>query len=229
MKLRTSAWLPLGAIVVALLACKKSGGGAVAGATGKFTGTYSIASGQNPGGGASYTGNVAITQTDQSYQIAWTLADGSGFRGLGVEDGNLLGVGWGADAKGVIVYQIQGADLDGRWTAPDMGGKLGTEKLTGGAALSGTYAIAESHSPQTGEGYEGSVTITPAGALHTVQWTLKSGESYSGVGIREGNHFVVGWGDGASVVVYTDAAGKLNGRWAASGGTALGSETLARK
>jgi hypothetical protein len=230
MKLRSSTLVSFGAVALALLACKKSGGGAVAGATGKYTGTYNIASGQNPGGGSSYSGTVAITQSEQSYQVVWTLADGNTFRGIAVEAGNVLGVGWaGEGVKGVIVYQINGGELDGRWTTSDMGGKLGTEKLSGSGALSGTYQIVDSHSPQTGGSYEGSAVITPNGPTHSVQWTLKSGESYSGVGIREGNQFVVGWGPGVSVVAYTDSGGKLNGKWAAPGGTALGSETLAKK
>jgi hypothetical protein len=73
------------------------------------------------------------------------------------------------------------------------------------------------------------VAITPNGQTYTVQWTLTSGESYSGVGVREGNHFIVGWGPCVSVVAYTDVGGKLTGRWAQAGGNALGSETLARK
>jgi hypothetical protein len=230
MTLRNSAFLTFGAVALALLACKKSGGGEVAGATGKYAGNYTIATGQNPGGGASYSGNVTITQSTQIYQLTWKLADGSGYSGLAVEDGNVLGVGWGNDgAKGVIVYTVNGGELDGKWSAPDMGGKLGTEKLSGSAALSGSYKIVESHSPQSGESYEGTVTITPAGPLHNVQWTLTSGESYSGVGLREGNHFVVGWGPGASVVVYTDVGGKLTGKWASPGGSALGNETLAKQ
>lgn len=231
-KRRSSALVSLSAIAIALLACKKSGGGtpAITGATGKFSGTWEIASGQNPGGGSTYSGTTTITQTDQSYGLVWSLADGSTFRGVAVEDGSVLGVGWAGDGvQGVIVYRINAGELDGRWTTSDMGGKLGAEKLSGSDALSGAYKIVDAYSPQSGGAYEGSVTITPNGQTYGVQWTLKGGESYSGVGVREGNHFVVGWGPGVSVVAYTDAAGKLNGKWAQPGGNTLGSETLARK
>jgi hypothetical protein len=219
-----------GTLALALFACKKGGGGGdIPGATGKFAGNYSITASQSPGGGASYSGSVAITQTAQSYELDWKLADGSGYKGLGVEEGSLLGVGWGNDgAKGVIVYKINGGELDGRWTGPGLNGKLGTEKLSGEPTLTGLYKIVSSYSPESGGNYEGSVMITQAGGTYSFRWNLKSGESYSGLGLREGNHLVVGWGPGASVVVYTDSGGKLEGKWAAGALNGIGSETLAK-
>lgn len=66
------------------------------------------------------------------------------------------------------------------------------------------------------------VWVSAAGACR------RAGESYDGVGILDGNTFVVGWGKGIGVVVYhSTASGGLTGKSAVSQG--MGSEILVRK
>lgn len=234
----TAAALAL-VVGTALLACKKkrappppittSGEKAKAPAAQQsFTGNYTIQSGRNADG-SQYAGSVDISNHGDHNVLAWTISSGgSNFSGVGIEMGDLLGVGWGKSKPGVVVYKVSGGSLDGKW-AMEGAPSLGTESLSGPAGVSGTYNIVSSSSPASGGAYHGKVTITPKGALRTVHWALTSGESYSGVGILDGDLFVVGWGSGVGVAVYHTAASGLSGRAAGAGAQGIGSEVLARK
>jgi hypothetical protein len=76
----------------------------------------------------------------------------------------------------------------------------------------------------TGGNYEGKVEITKNGDAYKVEWTLASGESYEGVGIRSGNILLVSWksGNSSGIVVYAiekgDKGPKLNGKWSGNPG-----------
>ena len=226
----------------ALLACKKKRAAppaptvaatptstAAAAAPQGFAGSYTIQSGKNPDG-SSYSGSVSISSRAGYDAVDWTISSGrgDGFSGVGIEMGGLLGVGWGKSKPGVVVYKVSGGSLTGKWAMAGASG-LGTENLSGPAGVSGRYNIVSSSSPASGGAYHGTVTITPNGAVRTVRWSLTSGESYSGVGMLDGDTFVVGWGQGVGVVVYHLAGGSLTGRFASPGTSGIGSETLARK
>jgi hypothetical protein len=148
--------------------------------------------------------------------------------------GNALMVGWGTGSgkHGVVAYRIEGGTLKGAWTLSDMRGAIGTEDLAGSPELKGAYKIVASTTPGGGKGYAGTVTITPNGETYTVRWKLASGESYNGVGIRQGDLLAVGWGinqDSVGVVHYTQQGTALQGVWAIPGGKRLGSELLTRQ
>lgn len=224
---------------MALLACKKKRappppvataaptGGPAAPASQSFTGNYTIQSGRNANG-TQYKGSVTISKHGDYDTLAWTITSGDDYSGVGIEMGGLLGVGWGKAKPGVVVYKVNGGSLDGQWAmagAPS----LGTENLSGPSGVSGTYKIVSSSSPASGGPYHGTVTITPKGALRTVRWKLTSGESYSGVGILDGDVFVVGWGSGVGVAVYSKAESGLSGRAAEPAAEGIGNEVLARK
>lgn len=221
-----------------LLACKKKRTAPPAPATspapaqpaaGGFAGNYTITSAKNPDG-TSYTGNVSVSGHGDYDVLSWTITSGGGnYSGVGIEMDGLLGVGWGKNKPGVVVYKVDGGTLNGKWTMTGATG-LGTEVLSGPAGVSGKYTITSSSSPQSGKAYRGSVTITPKGALRMVRWSLTSGESYAGVGILDGDKFVVGWGTNAGAVVYHTAPGSgLTGRFASPGVDGIGNEVLARK
>jgi hypothetical protein len=101
---------------------------------------------------------------------------------------------------GVVVYQVSGGTLKGQW-ATAMSPALGSEDLEGPPGLNGTYQITKAAGPD-GKSYAGSVTIAPKGDAFAVTWTLPT-ESYSGVGIQQGDLLIVGRGEagkGAGVV-----------------------------
>lgn len=214
-------------LLVSLLACKKetgaSGGGGLAG-------EYEITAATNPGGRGSYQGRVSITQTGDVFQLRWTIPNAPPYSGVALQEGDLLGVGWGVgNDYGVAVYRVEGGKLSGRFSVAGAG-KVGTETLEGPPGLNGEYKIVEGKSPD-GKPYTGTATITPAGAVHSVSWTLPS-SSFSGTGILEGDRFVVGWGEagkGAGVVSYRVSGNTLTGRWGQPGTPTLGTESLARK
>jgi hypothetical protein len=131
---------------------------------------------------------------------------------------------------GVVVYRVSGGKLSGRWATGGSASDVGTEDLEGPEGLSGTYKVVSSKTPKGGS-YTGTVTITPAGGTHTVQWNLST-QSFSGVGIRQGDLFIVGWGEagkGAGVVSYQVSGSTLTGVWAVPGGTQLGNESISRR
>ncbi len=244
-----SRWTDLtvvGLVLAALLACKKQEKPAGASAesppatTGAapaaplnaadLSGSYKILSASNPGGGGSYTGTVAIAKNGDLFSIGWTISGTPPYKGVGIVDGQTFGIGWGlGKAYGVAVYKVDGGKLDGKWATSMSKGHAGTEKLDGPAGLNGTYKITEGKDGDSGDAYTGTVSIAPAGTVYNVTWKLAK-ESYSGVGILEGNVFTVGWGTagaGAGVVVYS-VGDKLDGKWAQPGGKALGSEVLGK-
>lgn len=206
-------------------------GAAAAGQAADPSGSYAITSSTNPGGAAGYKGSTNITRTGDVYDVAWTIPGTPPYTGVAVLSGSILGVGWGMGTRyGVAVYKVSGGTLTGKWATKGSGGRAGTEVLEGPAGLSGAYKITTGTSPD-GKSYTGSVSIMPSGDTYAVKWTLPT-ESYGGVGIKEGDTLVVGWGEegkGAGVVSYQVSGGTLNGKWATPGGTQLGTEVLGKR
>lgn len=198
-------------------------------ATGKFAGKYAITSSANPGSTRpGYTGSVQVTQQGQHYVFDWKLDTGQSYSGFALETGQFLAAGWGTGgAYGVVVYEITGGRLDGRWASSRSGGKLGSEQLQGPPGPNGSYEIVDSYAPETGKSYSGRVAIQPNGNIYRMLWSA-GGRLYSGVGIKKGNLLLAGWGvSGGAVVVYTiREGGLLNGQWAHSASSQLGSEYL---
>lgn len=197
-----------------------------------LAGTYTITSGANPGGRTTYSGKVKVVPNGYVYDLHWILGGKPAYDGVGVKSGSVLGVGWGIGGSyGVVVYKVTGGRLEGTWAAAGATMK-GREVLSGAAGLTGTYEVTEGKAP-TGESYTGKVTLSKrTGDLYAVDWRLSVG-SYSGVGIREGDVFVVGYGSGgqgAGVVSYRlSATGDTwTGRWATPGDASFGTENLRR-
>lgn len=193
-------------------------------------GSYKIVSASNPGGGGGYTGTVTIAKQGELYSVGWNLLNNPPYKGVGLVSGDLLGVGWGlGSAYGVAVYTVAGGTLTGKWATSATKEKAGTETLTGPEGLNGTYKITAAKGPDGGAAYTGTATIKPTGAVYSVTWNLPA-DSYSGVGILEGNVFSVGWGvagAGAGAVAYR-LGDKLDGKWAQPQGTQIGTEVLSK-
>jgi hypothetical protein len=91
-------------------------------------GTYQIIEGTRPGTAAAYFGTVTIFPNGQTYRVLWNLADGSRV-GVGILEADTLVVGWGTGTHaGVVLYQLSGRRLSGRW-APLGSPTLGLEVL----------------------------------------------------------------------------------------------------
>jgi len=81
-------------------------------------------------------------------------------------------------------------------------------------SLSGEYIILESSRPDEKGSYSGRVSIHEQGPSLSVNWTLNSGEKYTGVGILSGTVLGVGFGDGFSgLAVYKIAGNSLFAKW----------------
>jgi hypothetical protein len=148
---------------------------------------------------------------------------------VGIVVDNILCVGWAESGSyGVVVYKVEGGKLKGRWTTSKLEG-IGIEDLEGPAGLNGVYKIVSSVSPETNRGYPGNVTINKYGDIYLVTWLLES-ESYSGVGILEGDLLIIGWGIGrkTGVVYYKMKNDTLLGRWTIPQATEIGIENLSK-
>lgn len=87
-------------------------------------GTYSVTGwnpGANPDSPPAYTGKLAIIKKNETYELGWTIGT-SVYGGIGIHDETTqtLSVSY-ADLQqgtfGIVIYQIKGNTLEGRWTA----------------------------------------------------------------------------------------------------------------
>lgn len=66
-------------------------------------------------------------------------------------------------SAGLAVYEFKNGTLEGKWVpinaAKDGSTTLGTEKLTGGKSLAGTFKIAEAKAPNNGPAYAGTLSL----------------------------------------------------------------------
>jgi hypothetical protein len=215
-----SKFLALGVAVVSLIA-----GNAFAQS---IAGEYKC-EGKGPDGSA-YSGNVFIKKlSDPIYTMKWDLGGGSDYVGTGVFESGILAAAYGGGKPyGLVVYQVKGGTLKGKWL---IGGQsaVGEENLEGPEGLNGIYKITSAKNAE-GKAYSGKVAITKNGETYSVNWTLPS-ESYSGVGTLVADTLVVGWGQGTGfgTVIYVQEGSTLKGKWASANDDTLGSETLTKK
>lgn len=187
------------------------------------SGVYRIAEGSANFDGSPYTGKVTITNAGKYYNVAWTVAGNSSYKGVGLMTDNVLGVGWGVGGRaGVAVYRMGGNSLSGRWV--DSSGNAGTEQIQVGS-LSGTFKITGT-SP-AGTPYAGTIKITPTGETYSVLWQVE--RPFQGVGMRMGDLFIVAFADGTKdygVVAYRPEGGIIRGFWTLPGAGKLAKENL---
>ncbi|WP_437650570.1 protein kinase domain-containing protein [Sorangium sp. So ce362] len=190
-----------------------------------LAGTYDITSSRNPGGQGSYAGNVLLSRSGDTYRIAWIITKGAGYEGIALVQGQTVAVGWASGGPyGAAAYRIDGDRLRGQWISTDRPGRIEVETLEGPEGLTGSYSIVEGLR-------KGTVVIARTGDTYAVTWTLSTGGTLKGVGLRSGDQLVVGWSPGqqVGVVSYAIEGRQLTGRWASLGGTQAGTETLLRR
>ena len=183
------------------------------------------ANGKGPGGKA-YAVDVSISkEANDAFVVEWS----SGFAGIGLKSGDLLGVGWeGEDARffGVGIYDIEGGKLTGKLVSASRPGEVSTQTLEGPPGLSGLYSIT---AQSRGAGM-GLVTMSKSGDVIDVTYTYPAAFMH-GVGLVSGKKLVVGFGPRPSdpgVMVYVAQGGRLEGRWARRSDFRIGTETLKR-
>ncbi len=179
--------------------------------------------------GKAYAGNVQVSRSGEAWEMAWKLTDGGTQGGVGIDCGNgILAAGFGgSEAYGVIVYDVAGGTLTGKWAQKGIR-TLGTENLSGPTGMGGVYTVTSAQNP-VGAAYTGSVRITPNGQLYDMTWST-GGSTQRGVAILEGSKLIAGWGTagGAGVVRYKITPTRLEGVWAPVGGNRWGTEILER-
>jgi hypothetical protein len=188
--------------------------------------------------GKNYGGAVQIAPFGSAHAILWKLADGQGYEGLAIRQGNVLGAGYAAGKLpfGLVVYRVAGGVLDGEWvTSGDPKAELGRETLEGSATLGGSYKITLGQNRDGTTNYTGEVIIKPDGDTYLMAWMVPK-LAYVGRGVRIGDVLVVAYGRGQDprklpgVVAYKiNDANTMDGVWATPGANATGTETLKRR
>jgi hypothetical protein len=79
--------------------------------------------------GSVYQGIVTIVRRADAYYVLWELHPGITAFGVGLREGDTLGVSYYGPNTGVIVYRIDGDRLVGRWTVAGAD-RLASETLT---------------------------------------------------------------------------------------------------
>ena len=214
-----------------LAGCKKADPVADSKGKAELAGNYAIVKANDAATGAEYKGSAVIAKKSGFYTVDWKVDGDAPYAGVGLQYGTVLGVGWGkgGGTYGVVVYEIDGGKLHGKWVT---GGSsfVGTEELEGPVSLRGVYKIV-SATTANGQGYTGQVTISNEAPTYKVEWKLAN-DTYSGMAMRKGNLLIVGWGKGgtgAGVVTYTHSATTLTGQWAVPGANLMGNEVLTRR
>ncbi|WP_407569189.1 hypothetical protein [Deinococcus altitudinis] len=82
------------------------------------TGPYRV-NGRNPDG-TRYSGTLGVYTVGPAYSLEWLIGK-SRYVGVGIRQDRLLGVAYGADSCGVVVYTVSDTGtLEGDWTAFDV-------------------------------------------------------------------------------------------------------------
>ncbi|MBL1177039.1 hypothetical protein [Pantanalinema sp. GBBB05] len=199
-----------------------------------ITGTYTV-KGTNMDG-SRYEGKLAIspltTDSGNVYTLNWDT--GNTFEGIGILRGNMLSVGWGSKTCTIVAYETNDKNLDGQWVTIDQP-KLGTEMATRASSdtadsLAGSYAVTGKN--PNGDPYSGTLVIKQQGLVYQFSW--QTGDTFEGIGIKQGDAVAVGWGtkpsDRCAVVSYiVEPGGTLSGTWGVYGQDKVGIETATRQ
>jgi hypothetical protein len=110
------------AIAVAVTLLHLGAGAALADPVGHYD-----VSGQNPGGGSTYSGSVVVERTGDTYRVTWTIGR-QRFVGTGIGSADFIAVSYrSGNAIGLAMYSTEGPDWKGIW-AYENGNRVGTER-----------------------------------------------------------------------------------------------------
>jgi hypothetical protein len=184
------------------------------------SGEYDIVESSRPDGKGGYRGKVTIKEQGPSFAVDWKLKSGENYTGVGILNGDILGVGYGDGVSGLAVYQIRGGTLTAKWLLPATPQQVGEYQLNGPASLDGIYRFAN--------GMKGNVTIKPNGDSYDIVWNLPAG-TYTGVGVKMGDRLVAVSGSTDQLfgaVAYHLSGERLQGIWTVAGQNGVGTEVL---
>ncbi len=195
-------------------------------------GSYGI-TGKNPAG-QSYDGALTIKKQDQVYQFSWSVA-GSSYDGVGVRDGNLIAVGYGAGENGkgcgaAIYRRTGGKTMDGR-----LGGwgisKVGIQTLTLLKENKDGLIFSVSGTDTDGSDYKGELFVAQSKTdVYHFAFAESGKAKYIGTGIKVGDYFGAGMGvKQCGYVVYEVKGDRLEAAWGVIGNDGLGTEIATRK
>jgi hypothetical protein len=208
-------------VVFVALACLLVACGGKSAAPTTIVGTYTVA-GTNPDK-SEYKGTLDVTASGEAYTWSW---NGGEYKGVGLQQGNVVSVGWGGDECYVVSYLI-GDDgiLTGKWTdmaLSGIGADVATPTENMGEGIEGLYNAVGTN--PDGSEYGCSLQVTKKGDVYEWYW-FSCGE-YTGVGIQDGKVVSVSYGsENCSAISYhVEDDGSLNATWAYVGGTDLGTE-----
>ena len=194
------------------------------------SGTFTV-EGINPTNDQAYDGKVGVIDSENAASVRWQLPNNLNYEGVGFITGDIFSVAYGTPGKyGLVVYKLDGkGKLVGEWNAANKPNERGKETLEGSKDLTGTYKITDSFSSYNKNPYNGVVTITKTGVTYLFNWTLGT-ESYSGIGVLDGDIMSVAWGTGATygVAAYKSKKDKLDGQWAMPTWQTVGTEVWIR-
>ena len=193
-------------------------------------GNYEI-TGKNPSGKA-YDGNLTIIKQDDVYQFSWKTGNLS-YDGVGVRDGNLIAVGYGAGSNGkgcgAAIYRVGSDTLDGKlgmWGYNQTGTQTATMvKQTGNI---GTFSVTGTDTD--GTAYSGSLVMKKV-KDDFFQLAFTSGTvKFDGTGIKVDDQFGVGIGfKQCGYSIYAIKENSLFAVWGVIGANTVGTETATRK
>lgn len=195
------------------------------------TGSYGI-TGENPSG-QKYSGDLSIKKQGEVYQFSWNVA-GSAYDGVGVRDGNLIAVGYGAGDNGkgcgAVIYKIGEKTLDGKmggWGFNQVGKQ--TAILVKEDKKGGVFTVIGTDTD--GSDYKGELYVTQGQAdVYHFAFNSEGKVKYVGTGVKVGDYFAAGMGvKQCGYVVYEVKGDKLEAAWGVVGNDKLGTEIALRK
>jgi hypothetical protein len=198
---------------------------------GDVAGSYSI-TGKNPTGQA-YQGDLTIRKQDEVYQFSWKVA-GSAYDGVGVRDGDLIAVGYGAGESGkgcgAAIYKIGDKMLEGTlggWGVNQVGTQ--TAVLLKESDKGEIYSV--SGTDTDGSDYRGELFVAASKSdVYQFAYAENGKAKYVGTGIKVGDYFGAGMGViKCGYVVYEVKGDRLEAAWGVIGDGKLGTEIATRK
>lgn len=178
--------------------------------------------------GSAYRGTLSIVPRGGAYAFEWEA--GRSYSGFGVQQDDVVAVGFGTAGCGAVAYRMTADGLDGTWALPSVAGP-GTERATrtagtaGGAT--GTYTTAGTNAD--GSVYTGALDVEARGNTYALAWDGADGAT-TGVGVVEGDVLASSSGPtGCGVALYrVQPDGGLVGTWTDGAGAGPGTERAVR-
>lgn len=183
--------------------------------------------------GQSYEGDLTIKKQDEVYQFSWNV-NGSAYDGVGVRNGELIAVGYGAGDNGkgcgAAIYKIGDKSLDGKlggWGYNKVGKQ--TAILLKETKDGGVFTVIGTDTD--GSNYKGELYVAGSKSdVYHFAFTSDGKAKYIGTGIKVGDYFGAGMGVKQCVYVVYDIKGdRLEAAWGVIGNDKLGTEIATRK